>query len=351
MTHSFYVVMGGFALKEGAILRPVKPTDFPGQVGQQFAFPMISEEELKDKSKGDGLTKTLAIFQLLWFAVQLIGRLAKGWAATELEVLTFATCLMTLVIYFFWWDKGLDVRCQTVLDPIHEIGVNVVADVLKTEEDQQHGMFRPLQVVVIISRCDSEPEKKPTFFTSHPKPQHRFHRLVFDNKIGFEFLFKIIIFPFIFVTGMFGEVDPANWGPDCANPISPHAPSDRQESTDWDVCAFFLSASIFGAMHFITWSFTMPTLAELKMWRFASIALTALPVAAIICFAALLKISHRGEDINEGWQICIGILLIVCIVPHPAIRLVITVDSVALLRNLPDTAFLVFSWSNAIPSL
>lgn len=119
MTHSFYVVMGGFALhnETESIYRPVDPDDFPNIVGQQFAFPNISEEEIQDRSKGDGLTKTIAIFQLLWFSVQLIGRLIKGWAATELEVLTFATCIMTVVIYFFWWDKPLDVHCQSILRP------------------------------------------------------------------------------------------------------------------------------------------------------------------------------------------------------------------------------------------
>ena len=138
MTHSFHVVTGGFALKDGAIYRPVKPYDFPTQVGRQFAFPTISEEEIKDKSKGDGLAKTLAIFQLLWFSVQLIGRLIKGWAATELEVLTFATCIMTVAIYFFWWNKGLDVRCQTILEPIQgsEDKVDVETHSSKPEEGQ-----------------------------------------------------------------------------------------------------------------------------------------------------------------------------------------------------------------------
>jgi len=121
--------MGGFALydKKEGINRPVHPRDFSTAVEAKFALPTITEEEIKDKSKGDGLTKTIAIFQLLWFSVQLIGRLVKGWAATELEVLTFATCIMTVIIYFFWWNKPLDVHCQTVLEPI-SIGEYVIVE-------------------------------------------------------------------------------------------------------------------------------------------------------------------------------------------------------------------------------
>ena len=350
MTHSFYVVMGGFALKDGAILRPVEPTEFPDKVGREFAFPTISEEEIKDKSKGDGLTKTLAIFQLLWFSVQLIGRLAKGWAATELEVLTFATCLMTLAIYFLWWNKGLDIRCQTVLDPIHETKVDVeVADSLEPEEVQEYGAFRELQVVVISSRCVSEPKKKPTFFTSHPKPQHRFHVEVFENKMGFKPLLKIILFPFMFIVETIGNLDMVNWGPDCANPVSPYG-LDHTRNLVWEIYVPFLSASLFGAMHFITWSFTMLTLAELWMWRIASIALTALPIIAII--SILVVATGPDDEKPTGWRrYLLFIVSLCCMIPHPVVRLIVAVDSVALLRNLPDTAFLVLSWSNVIPSL
>ena len=135
--------MGGFAIydKKEGINRPVHPRDFPTGVRAKFALPTITEEEIQDKSKGDGLTKTIAIFQLLWFSVQLIGRLAKGWAATELEVLTFATCIMTVAIYFFWWNKPLDVHCQTVLEPIPitgDEGVVLRDESVTPEEGRQY---------------------------------------------------------------------------------------------------------------------------------------------------------------------------------------------------------------------
>jgi len=136
--------MGGFALhdeKEG-ISRPVHPDAFPTEVETKFTLPTITEEEIKDKSKGDGLTKTIAIFQLLWFSVQLIGRLVKGWAATELEVLTFATCIMTVIIYFFWWNKPLDVHCQTVLNPIPDEAVGGNDSVLP-EEGREYRLSQP----------------------------------------------------------------------------------------------------------------------------------------------------------------------------------------------------------------
>jgi len=142
MTHSFYVVMGGFALydRKENIYRPIHPTLFPEQVGRRFAFPAISGKEIEDKSKSDGLTKAIAVFQLFWFSTQLIGRLAKGWAATELEVLTFATCLMTVAVHLFWWNKPLDVQCQTILEPIQPVADGTSGP--EPERDQIHRAYQ-----------------------------------------------------------------------------------------------------------------------------------------------------------------------------------------------------------------
>ena len=120
MTHSFYVIMGGFALHDpqNNIYRPVHPKDFVKRLSNgDFGFPELSEAEIMDKSKGDEMAKAkaLAVIKMLWFCTQLIGRLIRGWAATELEVLAFSTCVLTLVIYGFWWNKPFDVRCQTPL--------------------------------------------------------------------------------------------------------------------------------------------------------------------------------------------------------------------------------------------
>jgi len=56
LSHSFYVVMRGFSFydKKENIYRPVEPHLFPTQVRQRFVLPTISEDEIKDKSKGMG---------------------------------------------------------------------------------------------------------------------------------------------------------------------------------------------------------------------------------------------------------------------------------------------------------
>jgi len=114
-----------------------------------------------------------------------------------------------------------------------------------------------------------------------------------------------------------------------------------------------LTGTTFGAMHFLTWSSSMPTLTELWMWRSASIALTALPTLSMLFLMVFPRLVYSSNK-TPLW-VFVGRLLVLFAFGfafvHPIIRFVIAIDSIVLLRDIPDTAFLVLSWSDAIPSL
>ena len=157
-------------------------------------------------------------------------------------------------------------------------------------------------------------------------------------------------FPFLFLWEAFA-IDPNvnSWGPDCANPIAPDGDS-RALIDDRPSQLLLFFASVFGAIHFITWSFYMPTVVELWMWRSASIALTSLPVLGALPFF-VLDSDWQWVENNSFLTKMLSTWAGVCLFLHPLYRLVIAIDSVVLLRDLPDSAFLVLSWSDAIPSL
>ncbi|KAF9499243.1 hypothetical protein BDN71DRAFT_1360967, partial [Pleurotus eryngii] len=62
-------------------------------------------EEIQDESKGDALAK----YQVAWFILQLLARFASHLAVTELKVVTLSYASINVLMYFFWWDKPLDV--------------------------------------------------------------------------------------------------------------------------------------------------------------------------------------------------------------------------------------------------
>ena len=110
--------MGGFLLyvddEPRAILTPDELLYFV-QEGS-VDMPAITEAEIADRSKGDALSKGIAILQLLWFVVQLVARYGQNLPTTLLEIDTLAVAILSCIAYRMWWKKPKDVGCPY---PVH----------------------------------------------------------------------------------------------------------------------------------------------------------------------------------------------------------------------------------------
>lgn len=78
-------------------------------------FPETTEEEIDDRSKGDALSKGVALLQISWFIVQLVARVWQGLVVTEIELTTAALAGLNTVMYLCWWSKPLDVQCPIII--------------------------------------------------------------------------------------------------------------------------------------------------------------------------------------------------------------------------------------------
>jgi hypothetical protein len=125
MTHSFWAIMGGIAVDVNGS-EPFLPSDIPPKLTEQGIYfliktrpdllPDIPEDEVKDKSKGDWLTKALACIQAMWFCVSCLVRVGQGLTMSLLELNTFAHAMCTIVVYFIWWQKPLDIERPLLLN-------------------------------------------------------------------------------------------------------------------------------------------------------------------------------------------------------------------------------------------
>ncbi|KAF8331021.1 uncharacterized protein EI90DRAFT_1055117 [Cantharellus anzutake] len=114
LTHSCFTIMGGFADGGDAITDPSDFGDYPGIVkpvghgtGRQVA---VTKQEILDKSKGDFFTKSIVILQLLWFTCQYVERWAGHLPKSQLEVMTVAYAVLTILVCALWWHKPLNVH-------------------------------------------------------------------------------------------------------------------------------------------------------------------------------------------------------------------------------------------------
>ena len=114
-THGHFIQMGGFMLfdSEGNIAKGVlTPMIFSGLLEEKkIEFPNVPVEEIEDRSKTDGFSKTIALGQTLWFVAQCLARRAQHLDLTLVELLTLSLAFLNGVMYFLWWNKPMDVRC------------------------------------------------------------------------------------------------------------------------------------------------------------------------------------------------------------------------------------------------
>ncbi|KAK6974507.1 hypothetical protein R3P38DRAFT_3335754 [Favolaschia claudopus] len=104
LTHGFFFFMGGFVDADGYVIVDEK------QLTESVltAIKAVSEAQIQDKSKRDGLAKLLAITQILRVVAQSLARFNQDLAITSLEVATVAYAVVTTFTWVFWMDKPLD---------------------------------------------------------------------------------------------------------------------------------------------------------------------------------------------------------------------------------------------------
>lgn len=73
-------------------------------------LPAISEDQIEDMNKGDAFVKILAICQISWLCIQLIVRRKQGMPMTQLEVLTLAFTICSVLTYIMLYNRPKDVQ-------------------------------------------------------------------------------------------------------------------------------------------------------------------------------------------------------------------------------------------------
>ena len=127
-THGHFLVMGGFIFDQDGQTRI-----FSFEILQRLirkgllrgVNTEIAEDEIKDRSKSDTLTKAIAICETTWFIVQCIARHIQHLALTEFELVTLALSGVSGIMYVFWWNKPTEVRVPLKVDLIDPSEIDV----------------------------------------------------------------------------------------------------------------------------------------------------------------------------------------------------------------------------------
>jgi hypothetical protein len=278
--------MGGFVLRSGH--HPIV-TQEQLRVHPEYltAIKNIRAGDIEDKSKGDTLSKGVALLQGLWFTAQCLARVHQHIPITELEVATLAFQFLNIFIWLLWWHKPLDIQRPIVIGHGNE------------------------------------------FVRDTPRPT--LWQVCYATANG------------LFV-GVFPDFNPAS---STSVPLfsSTHELSNRRLF----VISLALVGAAFGAIHLAAWNALFPSAAEMWMWRSCSLVVAVIPLVLIwtMIFASVFDeyLSGRGTHLIE-WVIPFIISSV-----YIAARLVLIVLCFTTLRELPPGAFVDVNWSIFIPHL
>ena len=148
-THGYFIQMGGFMLFDGNVAKGVLSPERLSELLKlgKIEFPTVTVEEIEDRSKADGFSKTIALGQALWFIGQCLARRAEHLDITILEQLTLSFTVLNGMLYFIWWHKPLDVRSPV---RVYLLAGLTNDDPVETEHSACESFIRPSWICLLI---------------------------------------------------------------------------------------------------------------------------------------------------------------------------------------------------------
>ncbi|KAF7369916.1 hypothetical protein MSAN_00621100 [Mycena sanguinolenta] len=263
---AIFVCMGGFVSPTGHPIATFEQLEDPAHGSEfQMAIQNANKKDIMDKSKGDALSKGVALLQGLWFIVQCLARTHQRLAITQLEVATLAFAIMNIFIWLLWWNKPLDVQRPIVVGP-------------PTQQPDAENITSSVQL---------------------PR---------FDRFMG----------------AIFGD-----YGDEYRPLSSVSVPSFWSMGEGEGDAGFLLilMGTVFGAIHCAAWNTVFPTRREMWIWRMSSLVITIFP--GLMSLLGLMGLSDRLKSVlgtvahvivKLGLPLYIGARLILIGLPFAELR-------------------------------
>ncbi|KAG2068156.1 hypothetical protein BDR04DRAFT_1057119 [Suillus decipiens] len=321
VTHGFFAWMGGFILyfndNQRATLTPDELLDFVRE-GSVDIIPVIIEADIEDRSKGDALSKGIAILQLAWFILQLVARYIQNLPITLLELDTLAVAILTGIVYGFWWKKPKDVG-------------------------RPHAVYW---------KATTSPPSELTYDKVNA---------IFSNKDWVNiFLTYIYPIPSLMGIGIFNSPRTVH---------SRRVPSaggyDRENARRHRIIILLigsLSGAIFGSIHCLGWNVLFPGRTEQILWRAASLAIVSAPLSIFLLNTYAIRLDHFWLDrfwLDRSWlnhwsnlvEAVAFLAILASFLAYAVARITVIVLILMSFRSLPLGVYDAVAWTKFIPHL
>ncbi|KAJ7201092.1 hypothetical protein GGX14DRAFT_659063, partial [Mycena pura] len=363
-THGYFVSMGGFVAGTGG--HPIVTEQLVRK--HIYDIAKVREKTIKDKSKGDGLSKGVALLQGLWFVTQCLARVVLP--VTDLEVVTLAFAVVNVFIWVLWWGKPIDVQDPIAIEwelwGYMSAGVAARAPVEEPQEKAARVQLR--------GKLDNA--------AKHPTAT----RCALRRSRGVELGRRVVMWrgPVVEMSAWSLGVEKGEGGltgvccacasfsfrsrsnlffffraPDCAIATSRVRKRRRRVVARkiergcqplHTAIAEYILGSVFGAIHCAAWNAGFPSSHEMWMWRSCAVLVTAIP--PLIGAAAVLIYWIFGIQVIS-FDNCniVTVLFALSMSVYIVARIFLIILPITALRALPPAAFADVDWSIYIPHL
>jgi preprotein translocase subunit SecG len=303
--------MGGFMLYiNGKPRATLEPNELLGFVREgSVEIPIIMEADIEDRSKGDALSKGIAILQLAWFVLQLVARYVQNLPITLLEIDTLAVAVLTCIAYGLWWKKPKDVRRP------HAVYWKTNTSLPNELAYEQVDVGSPTESWgVFLVNC---------------------------------------VYPVASLMGL-------------GAPISSRAVHSRRVSSvgGYDNISVFsrpsiilsigcLSGAVFGGIHCLGWNDLFQGHAEQILWRAASLAIVSAPVSILLLWGCAIWLNSLDE-VSMSFAVSrtlASLVPLASIFIYIVARIILIVLILMSFQSLPPGTYDTVAWTNFIPHL
>jgi hypothetical protein len=282
----------------------------------------ISENEIKDRSKGDALGKTIVLFQLTWFLVQIIARAIQHLHITPLEITTVAYIIVSGVLYGIWWKKPKDIR--------YPIGITLAP-----------GHHQTVYRNVVNPDYEDPNGYRGSSFRSHPIDKHKDFLLT-----SFDEFFHITS---SHAVPAFYSGASSTWSEKARSSSRIGMPYAAAKGYYVAITTEVILGCAFGVIHCSAWSFDFHTHTEQLLWRASSLVIVTVPIA--MSFISPTLVIPKSDDTPGIFLVAIlsYLGLTVGVMVYIIARLLLLALACSSLRNLPPDSLRVVSWTSIIP--
>ncbi|KAK7024467.1 hypothetical protein VNI00_016264 [Paramarasmius palmivorus] len=292
----------------------------------------LTEDEIKDKSHADVITKSIAVIQTTWFIMQVIARAVEGLAITELEIVTVGFAILNFGTYFLWWNKPLRVG--------HHVRVYWRHREMKIE--RKEGQEGPGEEVG---------KRKESWLCWLGRAATNVVGYIYLNNTpkGFaSWILKLSFLPlvildhiFIVCFGILIDRDSSA----LATPISSRLGNDP---LDLYITVYGIAA-LFGAIHCIPWVFHFPTHIEQLLWRISAVAVAVAPVAMGLLHGYWKRFLDKDDP--DLLDVIAFILILILSLAYAVFRISLIVIAFTSLRDLSPSAYQTVQWTILWPHI